>query len=123
MAINILDDNLAEVVERFCAEIVSITSDLDVTRGSNSTASIDIEDNDAIEINFDPVVYNVQEGSDAVLVAVATKPASFNYTITVQTEDGSATSKLIDTNVHELGKSFISCLMQVLKTMLETPTR
>ena len=112
-----------EVVERFCAEIVNITSDLDVTRGSNSTAGIDIEDNDAIEINFDPVVYNVPEGSDAILVAVATKPASFNYTITVQTEDGSATSKLIDTNVHELGKSFISCLMQVLKTMLETPTR
>ena len=96
MAINILDDNLAEVVERFCAEIVSITSDLDVTRGSNSTASIDIEDNDAIEVNVNPTQYIINEnGGSVIITLVSNGPAAEDYTVMVDTSDGKATSKHI----------------------------
>ena len=46
----------------------------------------------AIAVEFSPVQYNVNEGDGAVVLTLeASQPASFDYTVQVDTVDGAAT--------------------------------
>ena len=96
VAIPITDDDISEVTEDFSAvlTIPAAASALGVSSGTADTASIDIVDNDAVEVIFNPTQYSVNEGDGSVALTLsADKAASFDYTVEVLTQDGTATGK------------------------------
>ena len=97
VAIPITNDAIAELTEDFSAvlTIPPAASSLGVTKGAADTASITILDNDPVEVNFNPTQYTVGEGDGVVtLTLTADKTASFDYTVEVLTQDGTATGNL-----------------------------
>jgi len=47
-----------------------------------------------VEVVFNPTQYSVNEGDGVVTLTLnADKPASFEYTVEVETQDGTATGK------------------------------
>ena len=96
VTVPINDDDIAEPTENFTAvlTIPAVASARGVTKGAADTASIDIADNDAVKVIFNPTQYSVNEGDGSVtLTLTADKAASFDYTVEVLTQDGTATGK------------------------------
>ena len=93
VTIPINDDGIAEGTEDFSA-ILSIpvaAASLGVTKGAGDTASIDLSDNDPVNVVFNPVQYTVNEGDGTVtLTLTADRVAECNYTLEITTQDGSA---------------------------------
>ena len=95
--IPITDDAIAEPTEDFIAvlTIPALAASRGITKGAADEATIDITDNDAVEVVFSPTQYNVNEDAGVVTLTLnADKPASFAYTVEVLTQDGTATGNL-----------------------------
>ena len=96
VSIPITDDTTAELTEDFSVvlTIPAAAASQDITKGAADTATIDIIDDDTVEVVFNPTQYTVNESDDAVTLTLnANKPASFAYTVEVVTQDGTATGK------------------------------
>ena len=94
VSIPITDDTTAEPTEDFSAvlSIPATAASQGITKGAADTATIDILDDDTVEVVFNPSRYNVNEGDRVVTLTLnADKPASFEYTVEVETQDGTAT--------------------------------
>ena len=94
VSIPISDDTTAELTEDFSAvlTIPSTATSQGITKGAADTATIDITDDDPVEVVFNPTQYTVNEGDGVVtLILNANKPASFEYTVEVETQDSTAT--------------------------------
>ena len=96
VSIPITDDITAEPTEDFSVvlTIPATATTQGITKGAADTATIDITDNDAVEVVFNPTHYNVNEGDGVVTLTLnADKAASFEYTVKVVTQDGTANGK------------------------------
>ena len=96
VSIPITDDTTAELTEDFSAvlTIPTTTTSQGITKGAADTATISLSDGDPVEVVFNPTQYTINEGDGAVtLTLYADKPASFEYTVDVVTQDGTATGK------------------------------
>ena len=96
VSIPITDDTTAELTEAFTAvlSIPARAASQGITKGAADTATIDIIDDDPVEVVFNPTQYTVNEGDGVVTLTLnADKPASFEYTVEVETQDGTATGK------------------------------
>ena len=94
VSIHITDDTTAELSEDFSAvlTIPATAASQGITKGAADTATIDITDNDPVEVVFNPTQYTVNEGDGVVTLTLnADRPASFEYTVEVETQDGTAT--------------------------------
>ena len=94
VSIPITDDTTAELIEDFSAvlTIPATATSQGITKGAADTATIDITDNDAVEVVFNPTQYAVNKGDEMVTLTLnADKAASFEYTVEVVTQDGTAT--------------------------------
>ena len=94
MQVPILEDDELEGLESFIANlsIPDSASSLGVLAGPRDSATVTIEDNDGVVVVFDPITYNVSEGDGEVTLTLrASSTASFDYTVLVDTSDGSAT--------------------------------
>ena len=91
--IPIVNDNVVEGTEDFTATISTANTGFpSISAGDDDTATISIVDNDDLEVNFNPTQYSVNEGDGSVtLTLVANATASFDYTVEVLTQDGTAT--------------------------------
>ena len=97
VSIPITEDTTAELTEDFSAvlTIPPTATSQGITKGAADTATIDIIDNDPVEVVFNPTQYTVNEGDGVVtLILNANKPASFEYTVEVGTKDGTANGNL-----------------------------
>ena len=97
VSIPMTDDTTAELTEDFFAvlTIPSTATSRGINKGSTDTATIDITDSDAVEVVFNSTQYTVNEGDDAVTLTLnADKSASFEYTVEVETQNGTATGNL-----------------------------
>ena len=97
VSIPITEDAIAEPTEDFSAvlTIPAEAASQGITKGADDTATINILDNDPVEVVFNPTQYNVSEGDGAVTLTLnADRAASFEYTVEVQTQDGTATGNL-----------------------------
>ena len=96
VSIPITDGTTAELTEDFSAvlTISATATSQGITKGAADTATIDITDDDPVEVVFNPTQYTVNEGDGAVTVTlIADKPASFDYTLEVETQEATATGK------------------------------
>ena len=94
VSIPITDDTTTELTEDFSAvlTIPATATSQGITKGAADTATIDITDDDPVEVVFNPTQYSVNEGDGAVTLTLnADKPASFDYTLEAQTQDSTAT--------------------------------
>ena len=94
MSILITDDTTAEHTEDFSAvlTIPPTAASQGITKGAADTATIDITDDDTVEVVFNTTQYTVNEGDGAVTLTLnANNSASFAYTVEVVTQDGTAT--------------------------------
>ncbi len=94
VSISITDDTTAELIEDFSAvlTIPGTATSQGITKGAADTANISIVDDDAVEVDFNPSRYSVNEGDGVVKLTLnADKPASFEYTVQVETQDSTAT--------------------------------
>ena len=97
VSIPITDDTTAELTEDFSAvlTIPATATSQGITKGAADTATIDITDDDPVEVVFNPTQYTVNEGDGTVKITlIADKPASFEYTVEVETQDGTATGNM-----------------------------
>ena len=96
MSIPITNSITAELTEDFSAflTIPPTATYQGITKGAADTATIDIMNDDTVEVVFNSTQYTVNEGDGAVTLTLnANKPASFDYTVEVVTQDGTATGK------------------------------
>ena len=92
--IPIRDDTVVEELESFFAglSIPGPAASLGVKAGARDNATVYIDDDDSLEVVFDPISYNVSESDGEVTLTLrASSTASFDYTVQVDTSDGSAT--------------------------------
>ena len=95
MSIPITNDTTAEPTEDFSAvlTIPATAASQGITKGAADTATISILDEDTVEVVFNPTQYTVNEGDGVVTLTLnADNPASFEYTVEVVTQDGTATA-------------------------------
>ena len=98
VSILITNDTTAEPTEDFSAVVTIPATDASqgITKGAADTATVDISDDDPLEVVFNPTQYSVNEGDGVVTLTLnADKPASFEYTVEVETQDGTATGNLV----------------------------
>ena len=103
LTIDITDDDIAELTESFTARlsVSQSVSDLGVWTGARDNATVYIYDDDSIEVVFDPISYNVSEGDGEVTLTLrANSTASFDYTVRVDTSDGSAIGGIVILFIH-----------------------
>ena len=96
VSIHITNDTTSELTEDFSAvlTIPATAASQGITKGAADTATIDITDSDAVEVVFNPTQYTVNESDSVVTLTLnADKPASFDYTLEVETQDSTATGK------------------------------
>ena len=94
VSIPITNDTTAEPTEDFSAvlTIPATAASQGITKGAADTATISILDEDTVEVVFNPTQYTVNEGDGVVTLTLnADKNASFDYTVQVETQDGTAT--------------------------------
>ena len=95
--ISITDDTTAELTEDFSAvlTIPATATFQGITKGAADTATIDIMDDDPVEVVFNPTQYTANEGDGVVTLTLnADKAASFEYTVEIVTQDGTANGNL-----------------------------
>ena len=93
MFIPVTEDTTAELTEDFSAvlTIPATAASQGITKGGADTATIDITDDDPVEVVFNPTQYSVNEGDGVVTLTLnADKAASFEYTVEVVTHDSTA---------------------------------
>ena len=93
VSIPLLDDEIAELTEDFFGilSIPNAAQVLGVKEGPDYITTVNISNNDIIEVNFANTTYNVEETIGyATLTLTANALANFNYTVLVNTADGSA---------------------------------
>ena len=93
VSIPLLDDEIAELTEDFFGilSIPNAAQVLGIKEGPDYITTVNISNNDIIEINFANTTYNVEETIGyATLTLTANTLANFNYTVLVNTADGSA---------------------------------
>ena len=98
VSIPITDDTTAELTEDFSAvlTIPATAASQDITKGAADTATINITDDDTVEVVFNPTQYNISEDAgNVVLTLVANQPTSFGYTVQVDTVNGAAVGQLL----------------------------
>ena len=98
VSIPITEDTIAEMTENFSAvlTIPAEAASQGITKGAADMATIDILDNDLVEVVFNPTQYNVNEGDSMVTLTLnADKAASFEYTVEVFAQDGTTTGNFI----------------------------
>ena len=90
--VRIVNDTILEHLETFSGTLSLPEGTADFIKiGTSDSATINIIDNDAVEVNFNPTEYSVSEGGGSVeLKLVASALASFDYSVTVETFDGTA---------------------------------
>ena len=96
VSIPITDDMTVEPTEDLSAvlTIPATATSQGITKGAADTATIDIVDDDTVKVVFNPTQYTVNESDGVVTLTLnADKPASFDYTVEVETQDGTATGK------------------------------
>ena len=96
VSIPITNDTTAELTEDFSAvlTIPVMAASQGITKGAAGIATIDITDVDTVEVVFNSTQYTVNEGDGVVTLTLnADKAASFEYTVEVETQDGTATGK------------------------------
>ena len=72
-------------------DISEAAADLGVKKGARDSAEVTITDNDSVQVNFSPTMYTVSEdGGSVELTLVANGPTMFDYSVTVDTYDGTA---------------------------------
>ena len=89
----ILENAEAEGTESFQAKLTipSASASLGVILGDNDTSTVTIIDNDDVIVSFSPTEYTVNEGDEEVLLTLtANRNASFDYTVSVDTVNGTA---------------------------------
>ena len=94
VSIPITDDTTTELTEDFSAvlTIPATATSQGITKGAADTATIDITDDDPVEVVFNSTQYTVNESDGVVtLTLIADKPASFEYTVEIVTQNGTAT--------------------------------
>ena len=97
VSIPIIKDTIAEMTENFSAvlTIPAAAASQGITKGAADTATINILDNDLVEVVFNPTQYKVNEGDSMVtLILNAHKAASFPYTVEVLTQNDTATGNV-----------------------------
>ena len=97
VSIPITDDTTAELTEDFSAvlTIPGTATSQGITKGVADTATIDIMDDDPVEVVLDLRRYTVNEVDGVVTLTLnADKPASFDHTVEVKTQDGTATGNV-----------------------------
>ena len=93
LLIPIRNDSCPEQRESFDAllSIPEQAASLGVRAGSRNRSTVWIDD-DKLEVVFDPTSYRVNEGDESVTLTLkANGTASCNFTVTVETSDGTAT--------------------------------
>ena len=96
VSIPITNDTTAEPTEDFSAVLIipATAASQGITKGAANTATVDITDDDTVEVVFNPTQYTVNEGDEMVTLTLnADKAASFEYTVEVVTQDDTATGK------------------------------
>ena len=96
VSIPITNETTAELTEDFSAvlTIPSTATSQGITKGAADTATIDITDDDPVEVVFNPAQYTVNESDGVVTLTLnADKAASFDYRLEVETQDSTATGK------------------------------
>ena len=96
VSLPITNDTTAELTEDFSAvlTIPPTAASQGITKGAANTATIVITDDDPVEVVFNPTQYTVNEGDGVVTLTLnAGKPAFFDYTVEVETQDSTATGK------------------------------
>ena len=99
VTIAITDDDVSELTENLTAvlTIPAAAFSMGVSRGAAGTSIVAIIDNDSVKVNFSPTQYTVKEGDGSVTLTLITdKVASFDYTVEVLTQDGTATGKSLN---------------------------
>ena len=94
VSIPIINDMTVEPTEDFSAvlSIPPTAASQGITKGAADTATIDITDDDTVKVVFNPTQYTVNESDGVVTLTLnADKAASFEYTVEVETQDGTAT--------------------------------
>ena len=97
LQVPILQDNEAEGIEQIRARLTipSASADLGVNVGNDDTAVVDILDDDGVVVQFSEPHYPVGEGDGTVtLTLIADSVADCNYTVTILTQDGTATGNI-----------------------------
>ena len=100
-AIEIIENAEAEDTESFQAQLTipSASASLGVILGDNDTATVTIIDNDNVIVSFSRTEYTVTEGDgNVVLTLTANRPASFDYTVSVNTVNGTAIGEYTNTS-------------------------
>ena len=95
--ISITNDTTAELTEDLSAvlTIPPTAASQGITKGAADTATIDITDDDPVEVVFNQTQCIVNESDKVVTLTLnADKAASFEYTVEVETQDGTATGNL-----------------------------
>ena len=99
VCIPILNDDVAEEIEEFVANIMvpEEAESCGFRQGEQVNATVCIEDNDVVIVeqekivNFSPTEYYVSEdGTSAVLMLMLNAPAEENCTVNVMTSEGTA---------------------------------
>ena len=109
MSVPTVTDDTNEELEEFSAQLINPSDEL--VLGTDSSAQINIEDNDrefiekkheeltyfllfiALSVQFEPATYSVQEGGRVNLVAVLNREADRNVSVSFNTQDGTAEGK------------------------------
>ena len=110
--IPIIENAEAEGTESFQAQLTlpSATAYLGITLGDDDTATVTIIDNDDVIVSFSRTEYTVTEGDEEVLLILsANRNASFNYTVSVNTVNGTAIGE--HTNTSAMPVASIYCSM------------
>ena len=120
VSIPIIKDTIAEMTENFSAvlTIPAAAASQGITKGAANTATIDILDNDSVEVIFNPTQYNVNEGDGVVTLTLnADKATSFEYTVEVLTQNDTATGNVeillyLNTSCFAL-QCFLKCISPI----------
>ena len=92
------DDDIAEIVESFYAQlsIPASSASIGVKTGPRDNATVNIVDNDVVSVQFDPIIYNSSECDGVVILTLRSSiVASFDYTVQVDTSNGTATGNAV----------------------------
>ena len=109
--IPIIENAEAEGTESFQAQLIlpSATAYLGITLGDDDTATVTIIDNDDVIVSFSRTEYTVTEGDEEVLlILTANRNASFDYTVSVYTVNGTAIGEYTNTSAMPVASNYCS---------------
>nr|WNS50027.1 Na-Ca exchanger/integrin-beta4-like protein [Halisarca dujardinii] len=87
-----IDDDRVEKLENFKIMKVGTSESDKVSQGTPSMITVEIQDNDVLVVMFQPDDYQVAEGETATVSLITNLAYSFNFTVNVVCENGTAFS-------------------------------